>query len=133
MSWNTTAVTIFNAAFTLVGGFVAHRLNLGRERRQALREFRMKLGELRSKFERQPDDGLVELHHKCVPVIQGHVAALKQDIVCGYGRLRTATDVFCGIQKNEIRKEVGPMALAVEYQTGRKTILEALDGIENAL
>lgn len=125
-------IAILTSSCGLAGVCLGHHLNLRREKRQAIREFRRKLGILRSGFERQPEDHLFELYHNSVPKIQGDVAAMKSDLRCGYPKLRGAADAFAGIKRHEIEKPVAD-GLGTEFETGRQRILEAIDALERAL
>jgi hypothetical protein len=106
-----------------------------RERRKNVREFRRKLGTIRSGFERIADVHIFELYDNTVSKLQGDVAALKEDFCCRshqYRVLRRAADAFASIPRSEIEKGVAG-GLGTEFETGRKRILEAIDEIEKAL
>jgi hypothetical protein len=104
-----------------------------RERRQLIRDFRRKLGTVRSGFERQPAKDLFNLYHDTVPRLQGDVAALKGDLSRrSYRRLRGAADAFAGVARQEIQRPVAD-GLAIDFETGRQRLLQAIDEVEKAL
>lgn len=132
MSWNTTEVAFFNLATALLVGIVTYRLNIGKEKRQAIRDFRKKLGTLRSKVERQNEENIADLYHASVPDIQGDVAAIYRERFFRH-RLKLAAEAFSGIKRHEINKRAGEGGLGIEFETGRKRILEAIDALAEAL
>jgi len=126
------AIALYSSVTGLLGVYIGHRLNLGRERRQMIREFRRLLGNWRSGFERQPAENIFELYNISVPKIRGSVSALKGDLCCGYQKLRRAADTLTGIPLQEIEKPVAG-GFGVEFETGRKRILDAIDALEKAI
>lgn len=126
-------IALLTSSCGLAGIWIGHRLNLRREKRQSIRDFRRKLGVFRSKVERQPGEWLAELYNGIVPQIQGDVSALGGDFCCGYRALKKRTDAFSSIPRSEINKKVGDGGLGIEFETGRKRILEAIDAINEAL
>lgn len=132
MNQQTISVIVTFASGGAMGTIIALFAAGRREKRHAIREFRRKLGTLRSEFERQPANHLFELYHNFVPKVQGDIAALRSDMCCGYQAIRKAGNAFAGIPRHEIEKPVAG-GLGTEFETGRKRILEAIDALEKAI
>lgn len=134
-----------------VGGFIGHRLAVGRERRRdranRLQSFRAYVSSVSGGLGAARDDKLVEAHEQSVPGIRTESAKVQEDISGPSGDLDRAVSDYCALRREDIecrdRTQMPPPAkdrfgnyspggtLAWQppprYELGRKRVKAALD------
>lgn len=134
-----TETTIISVASGLTGILIGHRLALGRDRGNRIRDFSSTLGGLRVKFKTLAPESLYSVYAETLPGVGGAAAKIRADVMrWRRKKFMASVDRYCSLTRNQIEnpdyaKKVPLGCPPRDYERGRKILLGALDEIENVL